>query len=487
MFDWTRRSFLRRLILSSALIAAVTAGLVGVVASRIARDHLTQEVASKLRAQGALLAPSVPLEAVRSGDTGRLDGIADRLGDSTGARVTITHLDGAVLGDSEVESEGLGGVENHAKRQEIRGALETGFGTSVRRSATLGLDFLYAAMPLEEDGERVGTLRLALPLSDVQAKVTALVRAIALWALLCLVCAVVLSVFVSRSVHRPLRAIAAMAERIASGEDVGRRKEWSDDEIGRIGSALESLSQRVGETIAALSSEKAQLRKMEEVRKVFVANVSHELRTPLAAIKGYSETLKRGGIDDRENRMEFIDAIERHSDRLTILVDDLLELASIESGSVNMELEQIPIAEFADEVWRALAPLAKKKNLDFVNSADPELRVSFDRRAMSQVLQNLFSNAVKYNREGGRVEFETEAAAETVKLRVRDSGIGIPASDLPRVFERFYRVDKARSREMGGTGLGLSIVKHLVENHGGRVSALSPEGEGTTIQFAIPA
>lgn len=488
MIHWASRSFLRRLTLSSTLLVIVTAGLVGITASRIARAYLTQEVAARLRAQGNLLRNRLSPEGIEKGDFKNLDAAADRMGFETGARATIIGVDGHVLGDSEVSVRDLVSVGSHVDRVEVRDALASGFGTAVRRSETIGLDFLYAALPIRHNGVSVATLRLALPLSDVHAKVAALQKSIALWAGLSLIVALLLAVYVSRSVHEPLGQIVVVAQKMAGGDYSARLPTRPDDELGILGDALRSLSHRVSDTIGALSMEKVQLKRLEDVRREFVANVSHELRTPLAAIKGFSETLRRGAIDDLEHRMEFIEGIERHADRLTGLVDDLLELASIESEKRDIRKEPILLREFAQSIWNAIAPIAKKREVSFVNEVDGSLEISFDRKALDQVLQNLISNAVKYNREGGHVVIDA-ARTDTgeVRVSVRDVGIGIPVADLARIFERFYRVDKARSREMGGTGLGLSIVKHIVEKHGGSILAESAEGDGTTIRFLVPS
>ncbi|MEE8424995.1 MAG: ATP-binding protein, partial [Elusimicrobiota bacterium] len=227
-------------------------------------------------------------------------------------------------------------------------------------------------------------------------------------------------------------------------------------------------------------------RRLEDMRREFVANVSHELRTPLASIKGYAETLRRGGIEDEENRLDFVRTIETHADRLTSLVDDLLELAAIESGKETLKPEPLVLTELAKDVIKHLRPLAEPKRVKLVCGVGAALRVSADKAALRRVLENLLTNAIKYNREGGEVRIDARADGEKVEINISDTGFGIPDKDLPHLFERFYRVDKARSRELGGTGLGLSIVRHIVENHGGRVWAESVEGKGTSFYLTLP-
>ena len=229
------------------------------------------------------------------------------------------------------------------------------------------------------------------------------------------------------------------------------------------------------------------LRRLEQMRRDFVANVSHELRTPLASIKGFAETLRAGAVDDRENRMEFLRTIEEHADHLTKLVDDLLDLAAIESGHRAPRLAAIDLAEALAESARAFAPVAEERRISLEVLPDESLpKVSVDPDQLRQIMANLLDNALKYTEPGGRVTVESEAWRAGVRVTVRDTGVGIPEAHLPRLFERFYRVDKARAREAGGTGLGLSIVKHLVEAHGGEVSVESRRPGGSSFRFTLP-
>lgn len=229
------------------------------------------------------------------------------------------------------------------------------------------------------------------------------------------------------------------------------------------------------------------LRRLEQIRRDFVANVSHELRTPLASIKGFAETLMSGGLEDSKVRMDFLRSIEKHADQMTAMVDDLLDLTAIESGQKIPLKEAISINDTIEDVAKSLNPLAKRKKVSFQFEIPADLPpVMADRNQVRQVLVNLVENAVKFNREGGTVRIEARHIQDSLKVSVTDSGPGIPSVDLPRIFERFYRVDKARSRSEGGTGLGLSIVKHIVEAHGGSVTVVSALGEGATFTFSLP-
>jgi two-component system phosphate regulon sensor histidine kinase PhoR len=234
-----------------------------------------------------------------------------------------------------------------------------------------------------------------------------------------------------------------------------------------------------------------ELRRLERLRQDFVANVSHELKTPLSVIKANVETLMEGAIDDSEHRISFLHQIEHQADRLHFLILDLLSLARIESGQELFEFGAVPVEEVvqACALRHQTRAEARGQTLEVEGQPPTEgepLTIWADEEALDQILDNLLDNAVKYTPQGGRIRIGWQAEPEWVQLEVSDTGIGIPPTDLPRIFERFYRVDKARSRELGGTGLGLSIVKHLTQAMGGTVHATSQMGAGTTFTLRLP-
>jgi len=231
-----------------------------------------------------------------------------------------------------------------------------------------------------------------------------------------------------------------------------------------------------------------ELRRLEQVRTEFVANVSHELRTPLTSIKGYLETLIDGAVEEPGAARRFLEVTHTHAERLGRLVDDLLQLSDIETGKVILKLDPVVLHEAARAVLAIFEAQAGQKRMALMNRVPPELRARADRDRLSQVLVNLIDNAVKFTPEGGQIAVDAARGPDDfVEVRVSDTGIGIPSTDLPRITERFYRVDKARSRELGGTGLGLAIVKHLVQAHGGGLRIESELGKGTTVRFTLPA
>ncbi|MGH9343246.1 MAG: ATP-binding protein [Terriglobia bacterium] len=230
------------------------------------------------------------------------------------------------------------------------------------------------------------------------------------------------------------------------------------------------------------------IERLERVRKDFVANVSHELRTPLTAIRGYTETLLDGGLEDAEQSRKFLEVILNHSIRLNNIASDLLVLSELESGRTQPEHDLVSVRVVVDSALRAVEIEADARQVHLVRGRVDEIEVLGSRVRLEQAIINLLNNAVKFNRPGGNVRIEATASEETsVFIAVSDTGIGIPSEDLSRIFERFYRVDKARSREVGGTGLGLSIVKHVVERMGGAIKVDSQLGKGASFTLTIPA
>jgi two-component system, OmpR family, phosphate regulon sensor histidine kinase PhoR len=239
-----------------------------------------------------------------------------------------------------------------------------------------------------------------------------------------------------------------------------------------------------------------EVRRLEVVRRDFVANVSHELKTPLTSIRGYTETLMADDLP-HDVRKQFLEVIQKNTLRIHRIVDDLLDLSRLQSGGWRPEIHEVDAAELAADVWTACAEAAHARSIGFQVAAGSRTLVAADAGGLRQVLSNLFDNALRYTPTGGRVTVLIEdvengkraqdAHREWIEIQVQDNGAGIPREALPRIFERFYRADPARSRAEGGTGLGLSIVKHLVESMHGEVSAESELGKGTTIRIRLPA
>ncbi|MBA2737074.1 MAG: PAS domain-containing protein [Pyrinomonadaceae bacterium] len=230
-----------------------------------------------------------------------------------------------------------------------------------------------------------------------------------------------------------------------------------------------------------------QIEHLETVRQEFLSNISHELRTPLTAIIAFVETLEDGAIDDHENNRRFLGVIRRNAERMRHLINDILELSSIESGNVKIELKKIKLAPLVEEIFTNLSTKAAAREISLINEIAKDANVFADSIRLEQMLTNLIDNAVKFNRQTGSVIVGCEQTARKDIISVADMGEGILNEQRQRIFERFYRTDRARSREIGGTGLGLAIVKHLARLHGGEVSVKSTPGEGSTFVIELPA
>ena len=229
------------------------------------------------------------------------------------------------------------------------------------------------------------------------------------------------------------------------------------------------------------------LRQLEAVRQEFVANVSHELRTPLSLIKSAAETLIDGGKDEPESLTRFLQIIDKHANRLTLLIDDLLMLSTLDSGNIRLALQSVSLGGAVQEVADDLRGRAHARGVTIKNQVEPALIVQADPDRLRQVISNLIDNAIKYGRIEGAVVISARSLdARRIEVSVQDDGPGIPAEACARIFERFFRGDKARSREQGGTGLGLAIVKHVVQAHGGEVRVESAPGAGARFSFTLP-
>ncbi|MGD0220977.1 MAG: ATP-binding protein [Terriglobia bacterium] len=274
---------------------------------------------------------------------------------------------------------------------------------------------------------------------------------------------------------------------LSTGESVKRRMQLpAADRVFEVQAA--PLTSGTARGAIAILHDITDLERLERIRRDFVANVSHELRTPLTAIRGYAETLLEGALEDQENNRRFLEIIKAHAIRLNNISSDLLALSELESGKARPEPEPVSVRGAVESAMHTLEAEARLRSVSLVSDHVEDVQVLGDRLQIEQALVNLLDNAVKFNRPGGEARMEvTHTGDGRVKITLADTGIGIPHDDLPRIFERFYRVDKARSREVGGTGLGLSIVKHIIERANGTVSVESQLGKGSTFTLMLPA
>jgi two-component system phosphate regulon sensor histidine kinase PhoR len=285
---------------------------------------------------------------------------------------------------------------------------------------------------------------------------------------------------------RDAEVIALLTEVVRSGES--RKRNFRISAFGERTFEVQAapLASNGGGGALAIFHDMTDLERLEQVRKDFVANVSHEMRTPLAAIVGYADTLLDGALEDREHNRQFMEVIRTNAIRLNSIASDLLVLSELESGRDPGQPEPIMVHELVESTMGAIEPEARGRHVQVGRGRIDEANVLGHRHRLEQALLNLLVNAVKFNREGGEVRVDVHKRDGHVHIQVSDTGVGIPSQDLPRIFERFYRVDKARSRQVGGTGLGLSIVRHVVERMSGRVTVSSQLGKGSTFTIVLP-
>jgi len=438
------------------------------VEANAAYNTLQQQVVSNLSLQAQNLAESSGEFPVGGLSLVTLADATLQLSSQLDTRIRVVDAEGVVLVDSQQESQG----DNLSADPLVVQALA---GQDASPVATFGgSQEVHVAAPVLFDGKLMGVVYLSQSLRDVHA----VMRDLRLRWLLATVIALGLSgvagLLLSGAISRPLRRLTVAAGAVAEGELDHQVQVRSRDELGRLGYAFNEMT--------------ARLQAARQMQVDFIANVSHELRTPLTAIKGLVETLRDGAVDDTEVRDRFLGAMEGETDRLIRLVNDLLILSRADSRALALRLEAVNLGDLAETSVERLSPLAVEHDITLcvkVHSDAPLALADPDR--MEQVLLNVLDNAVKFSPSGSEVVVEVAGGSdESVQVKVRDQGIGIPAATLPRIGERFFRADRARSRADGGSGLGLAIARALVEAHGGRLSVESEEGCGTVVSFTVP-
>jgi two-component system, OmpR family, phosphate regulon sensor histidine kinase PhoR len=587
-----RRLSLRgRMVTTSVVGAGVALAVVLLMAGPALGRRARNDAFVTLVAEARLMARMVEEELERGTAPEDLDPVVDAAARDVEARVTVIEPDGRVVADSALSGEDLRAVENHGGRPEVIAALSGRAARAERTSATVGVDLLYAAVPIRQDGRIVGVARLSRGIERIEAQGQELWRAAAVALLLAVLATGLASTLLSVSLGSSLREIMDAAREYAKGNLAARIRVRREDELGELARIINRSADRLQEQMAEIARDRGRTeailsamddgllavdhrgtvilanpsltntlelaaplghhylevirqhdvgalieevlrtgerreaeveiihpqrvfaitgvpfpgeqgtpqgailtfndaterRRLEHVRRDFVANASHELRTPLTSIRGFVEALEDGAAQEPETSRRFLGKIRTHADRMTALVQDLLELSRLESGQRAPELEETLPAEVAEETVASFAAAAERKGISLGRVDQGARAVHTDPERLRRILDNLVDNAVKYTPEGGRVEILTAPGPDgSARIEVADDGPGIATEHLGRIFERFYRVDKARSRELGGTGLGLSIVKHLAEGIGASVSVDSEIGRGSRFVVLLP-
>ncbi len=573
-----------RIALSFMLLIIVSMCILGGLMANFTKNSQLDSLRLHLIKEAKLVAEAI-IPSLLQGDE-NIDTIAEKLGYDLDARVTIIAPDGRVLGDSHKDPAKM---DNHAQRPEVKDALTSGLGESIRYSTTLGEKTMYVAVPIESNSKVLGVARVALPLTTLKNLTDKILLTFAAMTAIATTLALLAAALIARATTGPVKALTRAAKKMSAGALEQRISVSTKDEIGVLARAFNDMATSLRELVQDISTERTKLqtivthmadgiimvdtesriilvnraaealfgiceknvlgrplieavgdhevneivknclktrekqatefessgskrflraiavpiakaevqtvlvvfqdltemKSMQTMRRELVGNISHELRTPIAGIKAMVETLKDGAIKDEQVAVDFLSRIDREVDHLTQMIAELTELSRIEAGKEKLRMEPVRLDYLIDEVVERLATLAQRHQVTLTADLPGDIpAVMADSDRIKQVLVNLVHNAVKFNRPGGKVTITATAGTELLTVSVSDTGIGIPKEELPHIFERFYKADKARTTQ--GTGLGLAIVKHIVQAHGGNVRAESEEGKGSTFSFTLP-
>jgi len=560
-----------KMLAAAGIVVVIAAITMDVTIRRVWESSLRDEIQRGLTARARLFANRVESDHKQS-----LQDLTSQEALAAGARATVIDPTGQVLADSEADAKSM---ENHRGRKEFMAALAGNIGVDERRSHTIGVPYLYVAVPVSG-----GAVRMAYQLSDVEAASQRIHRALLLGSLIAFVVVMLLAALAAHYTARRLQRILRFAEQVSAGDLTARISATSLDEIGQVATALDKTARRVEESFLAVQTSQRQLEtllnsmqdaviavgsdgrvqwanrgmerlvpqrtrlnapvvetvrdpqflaavrdategkkiasaragsivpgrsfdvtaaplpgggavavlrdlteteRVEKTRRDFIANVSHELRTPLTSIQGYTETLLDGASENGHVR-EFLEIVRKNAARMSRLTEDLLTLARVESGEQRFDPQPTTPAELLSDAEESFREVVRGQGMELTIETSLDTPVNADREAIHQVFSNLIENAMKYAGSGKRILLGARSVERGVEFYVRDFGPGIPSEHLPRLFERFYRVDKARSRESGGTGLGLAIAKHIVLAHSGVIRADSELNHGSEFSFTLP-
>jgi len=395
------------------------------------------------------------------------------LGDKT--RITIINMEGTVCADTDAtEPEKL---QNHLEREEIQEALhnESGYGHATRRSETLDEDMLYVAA-LSSTGAYL--IRMAVPYTGILDYLMSIFPFLLIGVGVAFVISFILTFRFIGTITRPLQEISEEMSKVSSDQLDFEFKHYKYEELNIISDTTTQLTEEIRDHVSQLEFEK-------KVRQEFFSNASHELKTPITSIKGYAELLNQGFVKDKETEKDFMARILKETDNMTNLINDILMISRLETKEAEVTYSMVRMSPLVTEIFESLEPIAADYEVTLHQECEP-LIIEASTKQLRELVVNLISNGIKYNQPGGNVWVDVRKLSENMVVTVKDDGMGISDEDQERVFERFYRVDKGRSKKMGGTGLGLSIVKHIVEYYGGSMELTSKLGEGSTFTVRIP-
>lgn len=386
-------------------------------------------------------------------------------------RLTMISSDGEVLYDNFDDSIN----ENHLQREEIKEASKNGTGSSVRYSETMEQNYLYVA---EYDAQEQTYVRLAMPFSGVSQSALMLLPSFFIAFVIAFFFVWLMSKRMADSILKPLQEISAVIRKADFGKEKIEFQNYSYSELQEITDALQTMNNQIAKNLENLEREK-------QIRQEFFTNASHELKTPLTSIRGYSELLRQHAITDPDQIDHCLDCVLKESDHMTKLINDILTISKLEAKDYVVQKSHIKLKDLLENVLNSLSVQAKAMNLD-IDASCENVTVYANLDHIQGILYNLISNAIKYNMPNGKIIIIIKERLDNILIKVMDTGIGISKEDQEKVFQRFYRVDKQRSKIVAGTGIGLAIVKHIVQFYNGSISLKSKENEGTSIEISLP-
>lgn len=568
-----------------ALILLTMLGLAIYLSNFIRQAHLN-DLRVQLTSEARLLGNDFSPIMAQGADPNTLNALVKNWSAVSGTRVTLIAVDGKVLADSQAD---ITTMDNHLNRPEVQQALSAGQGNSIRFSQTLGYDLMYAAVQVLDKGKVIGVARVALPAQQIESTIASLQRTLLVTSLVVTLLAMLLALLIAEATTRPLRYLTQTANQITISELDKTMIPTTQDEVGELAKAFNSMTSNLSEQVKALKYESSKLatvlrnmtdgvlivdaqgrvqllnptaerlfgvsennalgrslaevvrqyqlvdlwqncqksgetqeislelipqhifiqsiatllgqampgsililiqdltrlRQLEIIRRDFFSNISHELRTPITSIKALSETLQETALEDPVAAREFLQRLDTEVDALAQVISEMLELSRIDSGQVPLNFQSTSPSELLNSAVERLRLQAERKGIQLrVECPDTIPTALTDPPRMQQVFVNLLHNAIKFTPAGGTITLAAYEQDGNILFSVKDTGVGISKDDLPRIFERFYKVD--RSRTGTGTGLGLAIARHMVEAHGGRIWAESVEGQGSTFYISLP-
>jgi two-component system phosphate regulon sensor histidine kinase PhoR len=580
------RSIQWRITFWFVLLIVVSMTVLGIFLTNSVRNTQLDNLANQLENEARIVSEvSLPYLS-DAADENSIDAIVKTLGVQIDERITVIATDGTVLGDSDEDPSIM---ENHSTRPEVKEAIESGYGESIRYSTTLDEKMMYVAVLVTDGQYNYGIARAALPVTQVDELVNSIINSVVLATIITALLIIIAILVIAPATTRPIAELTRASRRIADGDFDYKITAGGSDESGQLARAFNEMRLKIKDMIDKISADRAELltilenmtdgiimtdnegnitlvnaackkilnvegkeitakplievfrdhqlndilkrclntgkqqatqfesgalkkfiqavaipvssdglngalillqdltelRSLQTMRRELIGNISHEFRTPLAGIKAMAETLQDGAINEQDAARDFLNRIEAEVDRLTQMVSELTELSRIESGKVELMPEIVDINRLIQEVLDQLAPQAERQNLVLKTRFDAgQLLVKADKERMRQVIINLVHNSIKFSRPGETITAITGKQGNLAVIEIADEGTGISKDDLLHIFERFYKADKSRSGQ--GTGMGLAIAKHIVQAHGGSISATSEEGRGTTIRFTLP-